>query len=82
MAQATRRQIRGISLIETCMGSLLVAVLLSQAVPALQQLQQRQRLQGIAQTLMTDLQQSQRDPVPLQPPPWRQLLCDPHRQVG
>jgi Tfp pilus assembly protein FimT len=38
-------------------------MLLSQAVPAMQQLKQKRRMQGIAQTLMTDLQQARSEAV-------------------
>lgn len=53
----------GLSLIEACVSCLILAILFSQAAPAMQEFKQRQRLQGIAQTLMTDLQQARSEAV-------------------
>lgn len=47
---------RGVSLLEFCVALAVVMILLSQAVPALSELRQRSRLQGLAQTVLTDLQ--------------------------
>lgn len=49
---------RGVSLIEGCMACVALGILLAAALPQLRQIQQRQRLQGIAQTLFTDLQEA------------------------
>jgi type IV fimbrial biogenesis protein FimT len=48
----------GVSLIEGCMACLALGILLAAALPQLRQLQQRLQLQGIAQTLYTDLQEA------------------------
>lgn len=53
---STRHTQQGHSLIELCIVGLVTAILLGQALPALQKMTQKQRLQGTAQALMTDLQ--------------------------
>lgn len=53
----------GLSLVETLIYCLILAVLLSLALPALKDMAQRQRLHGIAQTLMLDLQQARSEAV-------------------
>jgi type IV fimbrial biogenesis protein FimT len=58
-----RRSSAGVSLIELCVCLAVIAILLSQAVPAMEQLKQGQRLDLIAQTLMTDLQQARSEAV-------------------
>ncbi|MDC6165855.1 MULTISPECIES: GspH/FimT family pseudopilin [unclassified Roseateles] len=50
--------LRGLSLIEVCVVCLILAVLLSQAIPSMQRLRLGQHVRGTAQTLMTDLQQA------------------------
>lgn len=60
---AARPQQRGISLIESLIGLLTLAALLAMTLPSMKQLQQRQRVQAIAQTLMTDLQQARNEAV-------------------
>lgn len=54
---------RGRMLLETLLSGALVAVLLAQALPAVNQLLLRQRLQAAAQLLMTDLQQARAEAV-------------------
>lgn len=61
--QQTRQNTRGFTFVEVCVACVTLAVLLAQAVPAMKRFQQRQRLQGIAQTLMTDLQQARSEAV-------------------
>jgi type IV fimbrial biogenesis protein FimT len=58
-----RRCYSGLSLIELCVCLAVIAILLSQAVPAMEQFKQGQRLDLIAQTLMTDLQQARSEAV-------------------
>lgn len=53
----------GASLIELCVCLIVIAILASQAVPAMEQLKQSQRLDLIAQTLMTDIQQARSEAV-------------------
>lgn len=53
----------GLSLVETLIYGLILAVLLTLALPALKDTAQRQRLHGIAQTLMLDLQQARSEAV-------------------
>ncbi|MGS0758713.1 pilus assembly FimT family protein, partial [Roseateles sp. GG27B] len=53
----------GVSLIELCVCLVVTAILVSQAVPAMEQLKQGQRLDLIAQTVMTDLQQARSEAV-------------------
>ncbi len=53
----------GLSLVETLIYGLILSVLLSLALPALKDMAQRQRLHGIAQTLMLDLQQARSEAV-------------------
>lgn len=63
-SRASRRARQaGISLIEGCVACLTLGVLLAAALPQFRQLQQRQRLQGIAQTLYTDLQEARSQAV-------------------
>lgn len=57
------RRMQGFSLVEVSVGLAISGVLLSQAVPSVAQLQQRQRLEAVAQTLMTDLQQARSEAV-------------------
>lgn len=52
------RSLRGISLIETSILCLILAILLSQAIPSMRQLKNSYQVQGFAQTLMTDLQEA------------------------
>jgi Tfp pilus assembly protein FimT len=59
----TRRQQHGISLFECLLSLLVVGILLAMSLPALQQLKQRQQIQAIAQTLMTDLQLARNEAV-------------------
>ncbi|QPF73849.1 hypothetical protein G8A07_13590 [Roseateles sp. DAIF2] len=54
---------RGLSLVESCVVCLILGILLATALPAMQRLMQGQRLQQIAHTLMTDLQQARSDAV-------------------
>jgi Tfp pilus assembly protein FimT len=54
---------QGLSLIESCISCLVAAILLSTAVPAMKRLLQTQRLQGLSQTLVTDLQQARSEAV-------------------
>lgn len=53
----------GVSLIELCVCLAVIAILVSQVIPAMEQLKQGQRLDLIAQTLMTDLQQARSEAV-------------------
>lgn len=53
----------GLSLVESLVLCLILAVLLSLALPALRDLTLRQRLHGTAQMLMTDLQQARGEAV-------------------
>lgn len=60
----TARQTQaGFTFIELCIGVAIIAILLGNAIPALEQLKQRQRLQLVAQTVMTDLQQARSEAV-------------------
>lgn len=59
----TPRKQAGFSFIELCIGIAILAILLSQAIPAMDQMKQRQRLQLVAQTVMTDLQQARSEAV-------------------
>lgn len=59
----TIRRSRGLTLIESLTVLTVLTTLLASAAPAMLQLRQRQRLQGIAQTLMTDLQQARSESV-------------------
>lgn len=61
--RARNKRRAGISLIELCVCLAVMAILVSQAVPAMEQLKQGQRLDLIAQTLMTDLQQARSEAV-------------------
>lgn len=54
---------RGFNLIELCACLAVGSIVMSQAVPAMHQLQQRQRLQAVAQTVMTDLQLARAEAV-------------------
>jgi type IV fimbrial biogenesis protein FimT len=63
VARLNKSGVKGCSLVELCVCLAITAVLLSQAIPALNQLVQRQRLQLIAQALMTDLQQARSEAV-------------------
>ena len=56
-------QCRGYSLIELCVCVAIPAILMAMAVPALHQLLQRQRLELVAQTLMTNLQEARSEAV-------------------
>lgn len=49
-------QQNGFSLIEVCVALVVGSVLLAMALPAMEQLKQRQRLQALAQTMAADLQ--------------------------
>jgi len=60
---ASKRRNRGLSLIELATGLCISAVLLSQAVPALERMKQRQRLNLLAQTLLTDLKHARSEAV-------------------
>lgn len=59
----TRQRERGFNLIETCVCTLVLGLLLAQALPALRQFQQRQRLHELARGLMTDLQLARSEAV-------------------
>lgn len=48
---------RGVSLVELCVATAIVGVLLAAGLPAMQKFRQSQRLQAVAQTVMTDLKQ-------------------------
>lgn len=54
---------RGFNLIELCACLAVGSIVMSQAAPAMHQLQQRQRLQAVAQTVMTDLQHARAEAV-------------------
>lgn len=54
---------RGFSLIELCVCVVIPAILIAMAVPALNQLKQRQRLELVAQTLMANLQEARSEAV-------------------
>jgi Tfp pilus assembly protein FimT len=54
---------RGYSLTELCVCLAIPAVLLAMAVPSLDQLRQRQRLELVAQTMMANLQQARSEAV-------------------
>ncbi|MBT9491670.1 MAG: GspH/FimT family pseudopilin [Paucibacter sp.] len=54
---------RGYSLIELCVCVAIPAILLAMTVPALDQLKQRQRLELVAQTVMTNLQQARSEAI-------------------
>lgn len=58
---SSKRHNRGLSLIELLTGLCISAVLLSQAVPALERMKQRQRLNLHAQTLMMDLKHARHE---------------------
>lgn len=58
---ASKRQSRGFSLMEMAIGLCISAVLLSQALPSLDRMIQRQRLNLLAQTLMVDLKHARND---------------------
>lgn len=53
----------GWSLVESCIACLILCVLFAAALPQFQQFQARQRLQGIAQMLYTDLQEARSQAV-------------------
>lgn len=67
MSPTTRSSIsrnhRGMSLIEALMTVLVLAILLAAVLPAMGQLRQRFRLSGVAEMLMTDLQQARSESV-------------------
>lgn len=63
MSHPTRHANRGFSLVEVCCGMAISSVLLSQAVPGMQQIKQRRALEGVAQTLYIDLQQARSEAV-------------------
>ena len=54
---------RGRGLLESLLCGAILAVLLAQTLPALSQFTLRQRLQGVAQTVMADLQQARAEAV-------------------
>lgn len=54
---------RGRSLLELCIVAAILLTLLAQAAPAMRALVQKQRVYGLAQTLMTDLQQARSEAV-------------------
>ncbi len=54
---------RGFSLIELCVCIAIPAILMAMALPALNQLKQRQRLELVAQTMMVNLQQARSEAV-------------------
>lgn len=58
LAPRPTHHLRGLSLIEVSVVCLILAVLLSQAIPSMQRLRLGQHVRGTAQTLMTDLQQA------------------------
>ena len=61
MAQATQQ--RGVTLIEMIVSLAVVVILLAIAVPNLEQLRLRNRVQLVAQTMMTDLQQARSEAI-------------------
>jgi len=61
--QRTQRLQRGLSLLEACIATGILAVLLAQAIPAMRTTVHKQRLYAHAQTLMTDLQQARSEAV-------------------
>jgi type IV fimbrial biogenesis protein FimT len=54
---------RGHSLVELCVCVAIPAILMSIAIPSLDQLKQRQRLELVAQTMMTNLQQARSEAI-------------------
>ncbi|MDC8772936.1 GspH/FimT family pseudopilin [Paucibacter sp. hw8] len=54
---------RGFSLTELCVCVAITAILMAMALPALDQLRQRQRLELVAQTMMADLQEARSQAV-------------------
>ena len=54
---------RGISFIEVLVTLAIIGILLATALPTLDQLRQRQRVQLTAQTVMTDLQQARSEAI-------------------
>ncbi|PND36913.1 hypothetical protein C1O66_04740 [Paucibacter aquatile] len=58
-----RMQQTGFTVLEASISLLISALLASQAIPALGKLKQRQSLNGVAQTVMTDLQQARSEAV-------------------
>lgn len=54
---------RGHSLVELCVCVAIPAILMSIALPALEQFKQRQRLELVAQTLMANLQQARSEAI-------------------
>ena len=54
---------RGVSFIDMLMTIAVIGILLAQALPALDQLQLRHRVQLTAQTVMTDLQQARSEAI-------------------
>lgn len=54
---------RGHSLVELCVCVAILAILMSIAIPALDQLKQRQRLELVAQTMMANLQQARSEAI-------------------
>jgi Tfp pilus assembly protein FimT len=59
----SRHDHAGLSLIEACLASGITALLMAQAVPAMRDMLLKQRLYGLSQTLMTDLQQARSEAV-------------------
>jgi prepilin-type N-terminal cleavage/methylation domain-containing protein len=58
-----RDRCTGLTLLELLVCLALLGILLSQALPSFGQLKQRQRLELVAQTLLTDLQQARSEAV-------------------
>lgn len=65
MTPTTTQRQRGLGLIECLVSCAMLGALLSQALPAMRDLRQRQQVNGLAETVMTDLMQARSEALRL-----------------
>ena len=68
MTQSAAKCQRGLGLVECLVCCAILGILLSQALPAMREFKQRQRVNGLAETLMTDLMQARSESLRLGEP--------------
>ncbi|MDI4631504.1 GspH/FimT family pseudopilin [Pelomonas sp. V22] len=65
MSTSTKKHQRGLGLVECLISCAVLGTLLSQALPAMRELKQRQQVNGLAETVMTDLMQARSEALRL-----------------